>query len=438
MFVGFPSTRAKLNRRLAMTNHRNVRVTFGYRFLGYGGGSVVSGQIESDALALKRDPGRDTAFPMTLRLWFFFCGTLTALGLSAAETQGGSDVTAQRLQTLLQRFPEADANRDGVLTEQEARAYAEQRRGGGGGSGTARAPRQPDSAPTATSALLGAMPTRADVPYGPHERNVLDFWSAKSDAPTPVVVYIHGGGFVSGDKARIRAERIIQQCLDAGVSFAAINYRYLSAAAPLPDVLRDCARAIQFIRAQAEAWNVDKTKLAAYGSSAGAGTALWLAFHDDLADPQSPDPVLRESTRLVCAGSMQGQFSYDFLRWTDVFGAEAVQRFGGRYLSPELIGLKTREEMESPAGRKLRADCDMLGLISKDDPPAFISASQSDLALENSGQFLHHPRHSQLLYERCREVGVPVVAQIPALKIAPGPGARTTWHEFVLYHLKDK
>jgi len=373
---------------------------------------------------------------MTLRFRFSFCGVLVAFGLSAVETLGATDVTAQRLQTLLQRFPEADANRDGVLSEQEARAYAEQRRGGGGTNGTSGAPERSGSGPAAAAAVRGALPTRADVRYGPHERNVLDFWAAKSATPTPVVVYIHGGGFVSGDKARIRTDRIIQQCLDAGVSFAAINYRYLSTAAPLPDVLRDCARAIQFIRAQAEAWNVDKTRFAAYGSSAGAGTSLWLAFHDDLADPQNADPVLRESTRLVCAGSMQGQFSYDFLRWTDVFGADAVRRFGGRYVSPELIGLKTREELESPAGRKLRADCDMLGLISKDDPPVFISASQPDLALENSSQFLHHPKHSQLLYERCREIGVPVVAQIPALKIMPGPGAQATWREFVLYHLK--
>jgi hypothetical protein len=78
----------------------------------------------------------------------------------------------------------------------------------------------------------------------------------------------------------------------------------------------------------------------------------------------------------------------------------------------------------------------MLGLISRDDPPVFIAASQADLALENTSQFLHHPKHSQLLYERCREVGVPVVAQIPALKIKPGPGAQATWREFVLYHLK--
>ena len=38
-------------------------------------------------------------------------------------------------------------------------------------------------------------PTKANVPYGTHERQVLDFYQAKSDSPTPVVFYIHGGGW---------------------------------------------------------------------------------------------------------------------------------------------------------------------------------------------------------------------------------------------------
>ena len=40
-----------------------------------------------------------------------------------------------------------------------------------------------------------AKPDLADVKYGPHERNVLDFWKAKSEQPAPLIVYIHGGGF---------------------------------------------------------------------------------------------------------------------------------------------------------------------------------------------------------------------------------------------------
>jgi hypothetical protein len=164
--------------------------------------------------------------------------------------------------------------------------------------------------------------------------------------------------------------------------------------------------------------------------------SLWLAFHDDLGDPTNADPILRESTRLACVGSNQGQFSYDFLKWREVFGADAVERFGGRYRLPANYGFSTEEEVKGAAGQKVRADCDMLGLITKDDPPVFLNSTLPNLALENTGQFLHHPKHSQLLYERLREVGVPVVASIPALNIAPPTGAPLHWREFAFAHLQ--
>lgn len=346
-------------------------------------------------------------------LAFFF-----AVMLAAASAVQAQELTADQLKALLVRFPEADANKDGVLSMDEARAYYEKMR-----------------APKAAKAPLAPAPTMADVRYGPAERNVLDFWQAKAERPTPLVVYIHGGGFISGDKSVARQERLVQQCLDAGVSYAAINYRYLSATAPMQDVLRDCARAVQFIRSKSAEWNVDKTRVAAYGGSAGAGTSVWLATHDDLADPKNADPVLRESTRLACAGSISGQFSYNFPRWTEVFGAEIVDRFKGRYGDPAFYGFKTAEEVASPAGEKVRADCDMLALISKDDAPLFITASLPDFKLENTNQFLHSPKHSQLLYERAREVGLPVVASIPAMSLKPDQGEPASWRDFAFKYL---
>jgi hypothetical protein len=56
------------------------------------------------------------------------------------------------------------------------------------------------------------------------------------------------------------------------------------------------------------------------GGSAGAGTSLWLATHDDLADPAASDPVLRESTRLVCAVCNGTQATYDLTRWESFLG----------------------------------------------------------------------------------------------------------------------
>ena len=68
---------------------------------------------------------------------------------------------------------------------------------------------------------------------------------------------------------------------------------------------------LQFVRSKAADWNLDKTRIAAMGVSAGACTSMWLAYHDDLADPKSDDPVARESTRVCAAVSVSGQTSID-------------------------------------------------------------------------------------------------------------------------------
>ncbi len=153
-----------------------------------------------------------------------------------------------------------------------------------------------------------APPTHADVKYGPHERNVMDVWLAESKQPTPVLVSIHGGGFSHGNKSVESAVR--DACLKAGISVVAITYR-LSQDAIAPAQFHDAARAIQFIRHNATEWNIDPQRIAATGGSAGAGLSLWLGFHDDMADPDSDDPVLRESTRLSCMAVSNGQTSYD-------------------------------------------------------------------------------------------------------------------------------
>src|SRR5438309_1355971 len=74
------------------------------------------------------------------------------------------------------------------------------------------------------------VPTQADVSYGPHTRNVLDFWKAEGDGPRPLLVYIHGGGWIGGDKKQNPAA--IRPYLDKGISCASINYR-LTGEAPL-------------------------------------------------------------------------------------------------------------------------------------------------------------------------------------------------------------
>ena len=146
-------------------------------------------------------------------------------------------------------------------------------------------------------------PTHGNVSYGKHERNVMDFWQAKSEKPTPVVICIHGGGWTGGDKSSYYGR--VKTFLDAGISLATINYRLMKQAneekvvPPVKAPLEDAARAVQFVRSKASEWNIDKKRIGATGGSAGGASSLWLAFHPDLADPKSSDPVARESKPIL-------------------------------------------------------------------------------------------------------------------------------------------
>jgi acetyl esterase/lipase len=246
-------------------------------------------------------------------------------------------------------------------------------------------------------------PTFVNVSYGPHERNVLDLWQAKSERPTPLVVFIHGGGFVNGDKSHIHRNPAVRQCLDAGVSMATINYRFRNHA-PIQDILRDAARAIQYIRSRAREWNIDPDRIAAYGGSAGAGTSMWLAFHDDLADPDSADPVLRQSSRLAAAGSLNGQGSYDVREWESFLGQATYEPAQGDGLG--FYGFATKADSETPEADRIMKDCSMIGLVSKDDPPVVVACDLPGGDFKDRGHYVHHPKHSIAIAERCKENGV--------------------------------
>jgi acetyl esterase/lipase len=353
---------------------------------------------------------------------------LLPLALSAAEPD------QQQLQQLLKRYPEADTNKDGVLSMAEAQAHAKVIRRGKKGGGNAASALENGTEP-AGSRVKKPAPTHANVSYGPHERNQLDLWLAKSAAPTPLVVFIHGGGFVNGSKDGVNGD-MIQGCLDAGVSFMAINYRF-RVSAPIQDILRDCARSIQFVRAHARKYNLDPARIASYGGSAGAGTSLWLAFHPDLADPQSADPVLRQSSRIVAAGAINTQATYHVQRWPEYLGAPT-----GDWERPSemasFYGARSSEELSSDRMKAILADVDMLGLISSDDPPVFMFTSQPEGPTANRGHYLHHPEHARAVKRACDAVGVSATTWFAQAEPRLEGNYHAALREFLLPHLGVK
>ena len=282
-----------------------------------------------------------------------------------------------------------------------------------------------------TKAALRA-PTYKDVHYGPHERNLVDFWKADSKEPTPLLISIHGGGFTKGDKSI--PPQLLKECLDAGISVAAINYRYSTQAiAPAP--FTDSARAVQFLRSKAKEWNIDPKRFAATGGSAGAGISLWLAFHDDMADPKNADPILRESTRLSCAAVTNGQTSYDprFIRklfpGKDTYKVSALSK---------LFDVDLNKLDELPAEKyKLFEECSAIPHLTKDDPPVMLSyQSAMDTEITSQGIGIHHPLFGKALKEKMDELKIP--CELNAANKRIGGGTPMTMIAFLKEHLGVK
>ncbi|MCX7007915.1 MAG: alpha/beta hydrolase, partial [Kiritimatiellaeota bacterium] len=230
-------------------------------------------------------------------------------------------------------------------------------------------------------------PTHANVAYGPHKLNVMDVWLAKAARPTPLLVYFHGGGFAAGSKENLPTVTLTA-ALRAGISVAAVNYR-LAPEVVFPAHYRDCARAVQFARHSAKDWNLDPRRVALTGSSAGGGTSLWLAFHDDLAEPQSSDPVARESTRVTCVVAIAAQPTYDQRVIRKLVGESAAQH----RVFTTMYGLKP-EELETEKAYRLFEAAAAVTYLTADDPPVFTYYSEPLTPLKpggKPGEGIHHP-----------------------------------------------
>ena len=252
-----------------------------------------------------------------------------------------------------------------------------------------------------------------NVPYGDHPRQVLDFYQAKSDKPTPLVFYIHGGGWRNGDK-KMKPKPF----LDKGISVVAINYRFVQhgvedkVVPPVKAPLEDAARALQFVRSRAKEWNIDKNRIGATGGSAGGCSSLWLALHDDMADPKSKDPIARESTRLYCAAVNVAQTSLDprqLREWMPnyAYGAHA-------------FGLKNFQELYDNREKVLKyiKEYSPIEHVTKDDPPiALFYSGDKDPKDVKVGDSPTDPTHSVILgmklEEKLKATGVKVILVYP-------------------------
>ena len=254
-------------------------------------------------------------------------------------------------------------------------------------------------------------PTYKNISYGPHQDMTLNFWKFESESPVPLLVHIHGGGWIGGKKN----ETISPNELKKGYSFASIDYR-LAGTELLPAAVHDAARAIQFLRTKAKEWNFNPVRIAVIGGSAGAASSLWLAYHDDMADPKSDDPVLRHSSRVCGAVAMGGQTTLDPFLLEKKIGPACIQHA----MIWKTVGAKSIEDLKENWGqyKDLSLQCSPVTHVSKDDPPVFLNYGKPAPIPVIKGDGIHHAGFGRLLKEKCKKMGIDCYLQVKSHETA--------------------
>ncbi|MEM7230299.1 MAG: alpha/beta hydrolase fold domain-containing protein [Planctomycetota bacterium] len=132
------------------------------------------------------------------------------------------------------------------------------------------------------TAHAGTLPTPTNHFYGPHFRNSVHFYeSDPAGPPAPVILFIHGGGWVVGSKTDVQPH--VQPLLDRGFAVASMNYRF-SQQGVFPAQIHDAKACVRLLRANAASFNIDPDRIGVFGFSAGANMAALLGTTGDLAD----------------------------------------------------------------------------------------------------------------------------------------------------------
>jgi acetyl esterase/lipase len=124
-----------------------------------------------------------------------------------------------------------------------------------------------------------AQDVQRDIPYTnpAHDRQVLDIYSPKRAKDLPVVFWIHGGGWQTGDKKDVQIKP--QAFTDRGFVFVSTNYRLLPAV-DMATIIRDVARAVGWVHDHIAEHGGDPKRLFIMGHSAGAQLAALLCTDD--------------------------------------------------------------------------------------------------------------------------------------------------------------
>lgn len=215
-----------------------------------------------------------------------------------------------------------------------------------------------------------------DVEYaGPFSAQKLDIYLPnEGEGPFPVIVAIHGGGFMRGDKTGPDIAPMLEG-VNRGYAVVSVNYR-LSGEALFPSAISDVKAAIRYVKANAEEYNLDPEKVAAWGGSAGGNLAALAGTsgdEDSLNGRHTEN--LEYSSEVQAVVDWYGQI--DFLKLDEQFEESGITPKMGkrnRDESPEskYIGGNITEKVEEVK------KANPATYITENDPAFFIQHGTAD------------------------------------------------------------
>lgn len=212
--------------------------------------------------------------------------------------------------------------------------------------------------------------------------------------PLPLVVYIHGGGWMSGDKVHAWQRGYAALAGSGDYAVASINYR-LSRVAPWPACLHDSKAAIRWLKANAARYELDAERIAVWGHSAGGHLVALLATTAEVKELEGTLGNLEQSSRVTCGIDEAGPTDFaaymDFRRPPD--------------------GLRSPSEEGSPEYRLFAGPLDERGQqMRAASATTYASRTSAPLLIVHGSEDTVVPiNQAELLDEALRRAGADVV-----------------------------
>ncbi len=257
--------------------------------------------------------------------------------------------------------------------------------------GLALAPARSDPAKPGAGQAEGGKPWQADVAYDVHPLDKLDIYRPANADTLAAVMFVHGGGWVDGDKRFVPREDVAY-FTSRNIALVSINYRGVASAQadglypPVLGPLEDTQRALQFLRLHAKEFALDPDRIVLLGESAGAFNVLWLGLAPDRAQPRSSDPAQRLSTRVKAIGTIDAQTSID---------PQQMRAWVGPHLDygSQAFGLAAFDEFLARRGeyQQYFPSLSPAALVNEASPPTFLYYTRDSTSPIDPMYYIHSP-----------------------------------------------